>query len=156
MIKNILILIAIFTIQSNASTEGASGLIDDPCAEAIRCSPGNDGDLSDIEVKKIYTCILNETNLDNQFVANTLILKNVETSGESKFSTSKFSSESIELIVDTNFNAIRRVTIVHSGLKSSAFADSTDSISGGPGNTANLVDLKKQKIYSAFCFTPLK
>lgn len=155
MKNSFLILIAFTSIQTKSMNTLASDLVDDPCKGAIRCSPGNDGNLSEIEVKKTYTCVLNKSNLDSPLLLETLIMEEVETSGVGQFKSSRFQSGKIQLIVDTIFNSISRVTIVHSGLKSSSFADSTDSLTGGSGNTANLVDLKNKMIYSAHCFTPL-
>lgn len=153
----ILSMIAAITLQAQAKPTSQYNLVDDPCAGAIQCSPGNDGDMSQVEVKKIYTCVLYISNTENPLLTQTLAIKKVQTSGEGKFTSTSFNSGKILVTIDTNYAAIRRVTITHSGLKTQAFVDdSNKDFLSGPGNTANLIDIEANELYSAHCFTPLK
>jgi len=152
----ILSMITAITLQAQATPPSLSDLVDDPCAGAIQCSPGNDGDMSAVEVKKTYSCILLVSDIKNPLMQETIAQRLVQTSGEGKFTSFEFGKNNISVKIDTNFAAIRRITITHQSLGTQAFVDGNDLAGKSDVPSANLIDTAKKQQYTATCYVPLK
>jgi len=128
----------------------------DLCDGTVMCSPSNDGDMSQLKTQRTYFCDLSVGSMSRPMQANLLERKQLKTSGSQKITSFLFGKYNINVKVDTIFNSVARVLIIHRGQKVGAYIDNNSTMGDRSGVLRiSLIDQSKQLLYEVACYQPL-